>query len=81
MKDSNGHLQNDDKTKASLLNQYFSSVYTNENLDLIPEPQIINNEVILSTIIITSSDLIRVFDKLNADKSPGPDTLLPKILL
>jgi hypothetical protein len=64
------------------LNQYFSSVYTCENVDFLPEPQLINIEnEILETIIVTTSDLVRVFDKLGTDKSPGPDTLLPKVLL
>jgi ribonucleotide reductase alpha subunit len=58
IRDLDGILQNDDNVKASLFNMYFSSVYTVENLEHIPEPKLIyNGDACLENIICTRADM------------------------
>ena len=57
----------------------FSSVFTKENTDLIPDFQHVSN-VNLNTDNITEEDMKVKLKSLNCNKSPGPDQINPKIL-
>jgi len=52
LKQEDGSLSQDDGTKAELFNTFFSSVFTNKNMDSMPilDPQ--HNGITLSDIII-----------------------------
>ena len=52
LKNSDGILVYEDLEKAHLLNKYFCSVYTQETLQNFPAPTIINNDIVLDTIVL-----------------------------
>ena len=80
--DENGDFINDDEQICNILNSFFASVFTDEdlsNIPTVPSVQNINNEV-LSSFIITENDVAECIEKLKVSKSPGPDTISPRIL-
>ena len=80
--DENGNVKilDSDVDKADALNSFFTSVFTTEqnenfeNLDL----NIKNNR--MEELLIDENDVKIKLNKLKIDKSPGPDTLHPRIL-
>jgi hypothetical protein len=82
--DNNGKIVSDNKVGANLLNDYFVSVFTTEDLNTIPEPENIFtrsiNEEGLSTIIISEEIVCKKLGAINSNKSPGVDDLHPKLL-
>ena len=76
----NEMLAQDDKEKAAA--GIFSSVYTTETDDA---PEILpirtdENTRIYYDFVLTQEDIYTRLDKLQIDKSPGPDQLHPRIL-
>ncbi|XP_076058263.1 uncharacterized protein LOC143035280 [Oratosquilla oratoria] len=69
----------DDNEKATVLADFFSSVITKEPEGLIPEVEV-KDIPMLSQIEFSSKDIISVIDKLQRNKSPGPERLHPRIL-
>lgn len=57
---------------------YFSSVFTQEHSNLPELANIINDR--LSRILCTTSEVEKYLKTLNAHKSPGPDSIPPRIL-
>lgn len=83
LRDSAGNILNENKLNADLLNKYFSSVFTKENLHSIPSPVNIfneNNDQVLDTINITEEIVLEKLNKVNVNKSQGPDQIHAKIL-
>ena len=81
MINSNGKLTSDDKEKCDILNNFFNSVFTKEDLENVPKfqcPKSINTS--LQTCSITVDDMKKALEKLNANKSPGPDSFHPNFL-
>ena len=75
-------LAQDDKEKAVALQEFFSSVYTVE-MDDTPETLPIRIDENITTyydFVLTQEDIYTRLDKLQTDKSPGPDQLHPRIL-
>jgi ribonucleases P/MRP protein subunit RPP40 len=73
----------DDKDTADLLNKYFSSVFTKESSENIPEPERMCNKIEvdwLKYIEISQEKVLRKLSDIKADKSPGPDNIHPKLL-
>ena len=69
----NGSTATSDQEKVELLNSYFASVFTDENLASFP---LLESEVLvpkLEDIIITASIIFDELNKLKTDKSPGPE--------
>ena len=85
IKDSLGSLVTKDKGVFCLLNNYFSSVFTLEDIQDIPEPikhfkGDMDTEGLL--ISLTTPELVaNKLEKLNANKCPGLDGLHPRIYL
>ena len=75
-----GSLASSDKEKAEALNEFFGSVFTREDLDNMPtfEDRLFNS--LLEDMEFTVEDVKKKLDKLKPDKSPGPDSIHPKIL-
>ena len=66
--------------KADTLNEYFSSVFTHENLNNIPSPPTYAVDEVLSTIQITPEIVRKKLQSLNPNKSPGHDAVHPYCL-
>ena len=73
-------LTQNDNEKAEVLSNFFTSVFTQEPNDNIPniEKQAVKN--VLSDITITAKEVEEKLKKLKIDKSPGPDEMHPRLL-
>jgi len=84
LKDPVGNVISDDKMTADLLNKYFASVFTNEDLNDIPEPDTVfigqSVDDGLNTILINEKIVYNKLAELNVNKSVGVDDLHPKLL-
>ena len=84
LKDSAGNVLTDDKLTADLLNKYFVSVFTKEDLSTIPEPEkvFIGNSITkgLNKIQISEEIVLKKLVELNVNKCVGVDDLHPKLL-
>ena len=84
LKDSVGNVLGDDKLTANVLNKYFVSVFTKEDLNDIPDPEKLFEGVIdkngLNTIEINEMIVYNKLAELNVNKSAGVDDLHPKLL-
>ena len=69
-----------DADKALVLNSFFSSVFTHEDLDTVPAPPQIAVGPKLDTITITEEMVMEKLVKLMASSSPGPDGIHPRVL-
>ena len=68
-----GSLASSDQEKADLLNSYFSSVFTREDLSNIPNFEVNEDIPLLDNISISPSMVWREINKLKSEKSTGPD--------
>ena len=76
-----GTKTKDDAEKSELLNCFFSSVFTNENLNNMPtmEDRIPENSSI-HTADVSIEEMKALLKNLNPDKSPGTDEIHPRLL-
>ena len=70
---SDGTLTEKDSEVASLLNNYFCSIYTKENLSIIPIPNNRLHDTLLSNITVTHAEVCHQLCKLHPHKSCVPD--------
>ena len=80
LQDSTQNLQYSSEEKAILLNNFFTSVFTQEldqNIPNLPEKV---PDTILENIIINPEDVMKHLNALNITKSAGPDNMHPKLL-
>ena len=61
------------------MNDFFSSVFTSEDWDNFPEFEYVTNSK-LSNILCNTKEVEKLLKNLNIYKSPGPDSLPPRIL-
>lgn len=82
LKDSSGEKVSDDKMKANILNDFFCSVFTKENLDNLPhlEPRLDSDIPKLENIVFSRDDVLKKLKNLDPSKSCGPDGLHPRLL-
>ena len=66
--------------KAKALNKFFSSTFTDENLTNVPDGIDVFVDNILDSFVITPGKVKEKLDKLNQNKSPGPDGWHPVLL-
>ena len=71
-------LSNDPSIVESM-NDFFSSVFTSEDCDNFPEFEYVTN-CKLSNILCNTKEVEKLLKNLNIYKSPGPDSLPPRIL-
>ena len=62
------------------MNDFFSSVFTKENLDTLPE--VTDKEVLseLDNIVISESEVLKHLKELDASKAMGPDNINPFLI-
>ena len=77
--DNTGNLQHLDSIKVTLLNNYFTSVFTKENLETLPNIEDKPSESYLESVIIDSEKVRKYLSTLNPTKSSGPDNMHPKL--
>lgn len=80
--DTNQELITDDTSMCELLNNYFISVFTEENNEN-PQPEDLfatANIMPLETVVFTALNVAIYIKKLKATKSPGPDQIHPRII-
>lgn len=83
LKDSAGNIIQDDRRVCELLNGFFASVFTNEDIQSIPEEDevfIEDSSQILSGMLITSNDVFNKIMVLKDGKAPGDDGVVPEFL-
>ena len=80
LQDDTGELVTDKAGIARIFNRYFSSVFTDEDLDL-PAPVIsYDGDEPLETVTVTENEVLDILVHLDPNKSPGPDGFLPKVM-
>ena len=83
LKDNLGNLVTDAALQAEMLNDYFSSVFTKENLNRVPQATEVfkgTHKEFLESIFINEDLVKKKLDKLDTNKSQGPDEIHPKLL-
>jgi hypothetical protein len=78
--DTNSEKTQDNKKKANILSDYFSSVFTNEPLGELPQMIPVEIQYELKDLIINKDMVLKLLQNLKTDKSPGPDSLHPRLL-
>ena len=66
--------------KASTLNAFFSSVFTRENMDSMPDQEEREIEQLLNEVNFTHEEVLNKLKSLKTDKSPGPDQIHARLL-
>ena len=75
-----GELVTEKASIAREFNQYFSSVFTDEDLYL-PAPVIFyDGDEPLETITVLENEVLEFLTHLDPNKSPGPDGFMPKVM-
>ena len=80
MTDDFGSAILDDGVNVKLLNEYFASIFTKENLVDIPMCNKVSYKNALNTVDFTEEIVYYELCKLRADKSPGVDGIYPVVL-
>jgi hypothetical protein len=79
LKQENGNLINDNQQKADEFNDFFSSVYTVEDLNSIPGVNDKSSHE-LTSVSFSQELVLDLLNKLQPDKSPGLDGIHPRVL-
>ena len=84
LKNKTGKIVTDDKETAEILNEYFASVFTVEDVNYIPNAKkfFMGDLVVdgLNSFNITEDLVLKKLSELNISKTPGPDSLHPKMI-
>ena len=76
-----GSKTKDDAEKSAELNEFFSSVFTNENNSSFPHmDNRVNKDTSLTNADVSVDDMKSLLQNLNPDKSPGTDEIHPRLL-
>ena len=78
--DNGGNLQTENKSKCEILNKFFCSVFTKENINILPEFEHKLVNIPLGETIINVQLVEKYIKKLKPSKSQGPDNCHPKFL-
>ena len=77
----NGIKVANDADMANILNDYFSSVFTIENVQgSLPTPMPQSNGASLPDFFISEKETLSVMNSMNVNKTPGPDKISPRLL-
>jgi len=78
--DGNVSYAKDDDGKANQFQNYFGGVYTQEPEGDMPYFEERQYSEILSNINITEETILKKLKKIKINKSPGPDSIHPRVL-
>ena len=79
---NNGETVSDDSRMADILNKFFASVFTKENVTSMPVPeQVFHGDAPLKNAHICPECIVTKIKKLKPGSAPGPDKITAKILL
>ena len=79
--DEDGNVISDNKDMAQVLNQYFTTVFTDENMDNIPESRCLcSEENILKDVDVSYEAVLKKLEETDPEKAPGDDSIHPVIL-
>lgn len=84
IEDGDGVLHTDVKEQAEILNDFFVSVFTEEDDSDRPTPEMKfcgNEEEKLTKLVITEDMIIKKLQALNPGKAPGVDNIAPSVLI
>jgi hypothetical protein len=79
LKNSNNAATADKLEMANILNNFFASVFTAEDLSNMPHKEKETN-VELSHVEFTHDQVLKKLQNLKSDSAPGPDNIHPRIL-
>ena len=80
-KDGSQDFESDDTVMAGMLNEFFSSVFTDEDLGDIPVPdQAYRGNEPLMDIEITEEKVKKKIESLRLGAAPGPDGITPRLI-
>ena len=79
LKDKDGNIVREDQDMATLLNSFFASTFTREDLNQIPQPTVFPGPPV-ETIQITEAKVRAGIRKLKKGSAAGPDSLGPQLL-
>jgi hypothetical protein len=80
---NDGTIVETDAEGANLLNDYFTSVFTEEDTTNLPTPPQFfteNDDEALTTVTFTIENIVKRMEGLKENKSCGPDNIHPKVL-
>ena len=75
----NGLLHSDAKSKADILNRQYQSVFSQEDIDDIPEPDVPEYPA-MPEIHVSDEGVFKLMSNLNVNKASGPDHIPSRIL-
>ena len=75
-----GDIKTDDVSMVEILNCFFSSVFTEEDLSDLPQPKSKTGEAPLTSVHITAEKVTEKIAKLQPSSAPGPDKVYPRVL-
>jgi len=81
LRDNEGTLATSDADKAEMLNRQFCSVFTQEDVRVVPELPPRQYQRALQDMTITPDMVKKKLLKLNPNKSPGPDSHHPMVFM
>ncbi len=70
----------ENKEMAEILNQFFSSVFTKEDLSYIPDAEMENVESTMRPVQVTRREVEKKIRNLRKDAAAGPDGISPRLL-
>ena len=80
LKNEDGSFTKTNKEKADVLNDFFTTVFTKENLETVPEVTDRNVQENLENIVISEVEVLKQLKELDTTISMGPDNCNPFLL-
>jgi hypothetical protein len=78
--DKHGATVTEDEKMAGILNNYFSSVFTQENVTDLPKASTLQVDAPLTSVPITAHEVKKKIKNLRKEAAAGPDEIGPRIL-